>query len=481
MFSYCARLKPSHSTLSTRFGGVGLILVFLGALPLSAQVYDVVELPTLPGHAESAATALSNAGKIVGISTDAGGRKVPVVWSLIGNKASRPVSLATLGAGSATPWDINDAGLIVGQAEDAEGKTVACSWPQPGTLVPIDTGESFSVARSVNQWGDVAGYIMQDRSVPGAFLIRGGVFGLLDETQATHGGGVNDFGQVVANYVSEEETRPFVRTGTVTVALDQISGRTFSEGFRINNRHQVIGSALVDEEEDAEEAARWDAAGGPPTLLGGLGGGFSQALGLNHFNQIVGISHVPAPSQVAVPTGGSSVARVSKSAVTFVNEPERAFLINGPGGSPVNLNNLISTKARWILLAATAINDRGIIVGHGLIESPVGIKSATKSNYTLRGYVLVPRGKQPSVLSLYLGLPMGGGKAGEPVVATIHANHAFTEMRLFLNGVVAKSFTALPCVHALPPLAAGTYRLKAQSLSKGKLLTSTETDLVVAE
>jgi uncharacterized membrane protein len=440
---------------------------------LSAQVYDVYELPAATGHVESSGIALNNLGKIAGVSTDSSGKRVPVSWTWNGTGVTTPVTLATFQSSTATPWDINDQGVVVGQAAKDTGETVACSWSASGVLSDLAVNQPFSAAQSINNRGDICGYYMQDGSTPVGFVIRAGALELLDDLQSTKGGGVNDVGTAVANILSLAENRPFTKVGHFSVQLPHAPGGSMAEALRVNNRNQIIGSVVLSDER--EQAALWE--GGQLTILGDLGGGFSQALGINHFNQIVGISHIPSPQSVTVPTDGSN-------AITFANEADRAFYCSSPGNPLVDLNTLIPSTSRWILLAATAINDRGQIVGYGLIDKATG--SQARPTYAPRGFILIPRTAQLPAQALQLSLPESAEAVGvrndEPVRLAAQANHAVAKIRISINGQVVQTITGGPYVYEFAQSVFGTHRVKIESLNaNNQVLLSTEKDLVIRD
>jgi probable HAF family extracellular repeat protein len=126
-------------------------------------------LPPLPGDATSAATAINEAGEVVGISGDCGvavGRfsaRHAVLW-LNGH----PIKLPTLGGqGWNTPMAINNLGTVVGFSDTAgdvvNGKLTpnfqAFVWA-PGTSIhqlPSFPGDVLSEATGINDFGQIVG------------------------------------------------------------------------------------------------------------------------------------------------------------------------------------------------------------------------------------------------------------------------------------------------------------------------------------
>jgi probable HAF family extracellular repeat protein len=239
-------------------------------------------------------------------------------------------------------WDINDAGQVAG------GSRI----PIPGDLDPTDNpyhavrwtngiptdlgtlGGTFSSARAINASGQVAGNASTTGDAASPAVVWTGTTAT---ALGTLGGGsttaydINDLGQVAGN-----STFPFsailhaVRwTGTTPTDL----GIGTANG--INNAGQVVGTL-------GTHATIW--TGTTPTDLGTLGGSISEGLDINSFGVAVGMSFT---------TGDLS------------NQPFISI-----DGMMYNLNNLLVPSPNFFSLeAVTGINDRGQIVGYGLVGS----------------------------------------------------------------------------------------------------------------
>ena len=113
------------------------------------------------GGGQSQAFGINSSGDAVGYSRVTpypGGRTRAVVW-----KAGVIKELPMLpgGTGDAMARRINDAGVIVGQSPNAAGETHAVRWlPSPGEPSGYrieDLGLGFSVARAINNNGEIVG------------------------------------------------------------------------------------------------------------------------------------------------------------------------------------------------------------------------------------------------------------------------------------------------------------------------------------
>ncbi len=105
----------------------------------------------------------------------------------------------------------------------------------------------------------------------------------------------------------------------------------------INNAGDLVGAALA-----SGRNVEAFVSHGRKRLLGTLGGAFSAAHGVNNAGQVVG------------------------GALTTNNEQFHAFLFTG--NTMYDLNDLVVGAPGWELVQAVGINDRGQIVGVGLLD-----------------------------------------------------------------------------------------------------------------
>ncbi|MDX2286166.1 MAG: hypothetical protein NW241_18505 [Bacteroidia bacterium] len=468
-----ARCRPGSAGFVCMVGVISLML-----LPSAkGQMFQVFELAPLGKDTETVATGINNLGVVVGVSVDAAGKNSPVSWICTAQKAGSPKVLPLFSPVGGKPWDINDLGWVVGEAVHSSSRTVATLWPNSKTISGLHDGEKFCAAYSINEFGETAGYYVQQDGVPGAFVIRDGRFSLLDDSQSTRGGCINDLGTVLANYVSENESRPFLLQNGIATDLPLPPGSTQAEGWKLNNAGQVVGSAQLENQQ--EEAVLWQ--NGSAHLLDHLGGGYSSATDLNHFGVIVGVSHVPPPSSVNLPVGVESIAKSGKTSMTFVNEPQRAFIRQGLGAPMKNLNTLIPPTSKWVLLSASAINDKGWIVGHGLVDKAPN--NSGGSLFLPRGFLLVPvAGSFVPALDVSYRLPPGAGslKMGDTVDVLLHANHPVVKLQFSLNGIPQSVPKSEPFRFRIAPTQAGVMKLVFRSLDKSnRTLAEKSVDLTV--
>jgi len=222
----------------------------------------------------------------------------------------RVVDLGTLpGDDISVGFGLNDAGWVVGEsdrlaADNSLSRYRAVLW-RDGVATDLGTlGGGVATARAVNNRGQVVG------------------------VSCTAGdGAVFSCGDYAAFLWQD---RRMANLGSLG------GGGTFPR--RINDAGQVVGDSRT--ADGATRAFLWQ--GGALRALGTLGGATSAAWGLNGAGQIVG------------------------RAATGDYRPDHAFLADPRfGAGLLDLNALIPADSGWTLTWATAINDRGQIVGQG--------------------------------------------------------------------------------------------------------------------
>ena len=284
--------------------------------------------------------------------------------------------LGTLGGNSSQANGINNLGQVVGQSATATGdrrafRTAPNSPINPATddLGTLNNNNylSSSQANSINNFGQVVGgstppngdprQVNAFRTAPNSPINPAtddlGSFG--------RGGGaassINNKGQVVVTSTvgnGPENAFRSAPNGPINPATDNLGflGGFISSANGINNKGQVVGSSQTASGDTYAFRTAPNSPINPSTDdLGTLGGMFSSATGINKSGQVVGSSAIASGETHAFLY--SDVRR---------HQNVRRHLID--------LNSLIdpaSSSNFSVLTAATAINDRGQIVGYGTI------------------------------------------------------------------------------------------------------------------
>ncbi|HEX4790267.1 MAG TPA: hypothetical protein VH372_17500 [Actinospica sp.] len=352
-------MRPESSSRAAVFGLAVLVPLALvppahaGAAPLAAApLYTVTDLGTHTGGGTSVATAINNAGEVVGYGVSSTGVEHGFSW-IRGTLADLGTEA---GGGYSQANAVNDAGQIAGTADrTAGGYGYPVRWSATGVIQDLGgtVTNSLGVGNAIDQAGRVAGGQRPANSEGGPNAI------LYSQSGApTHLGnppdslnaatGINAVDQVVGSPA-------FVwQAGTVTM-LPGLAGAGGAGATAINISGQIVGTVAEPGGAGAvDDAALWQH--GVLTDLGTVGGiTHNQATAVNAAGQIVGTAD-PECQPCTAP-------------IAWLREP---------GGPPTALGTLIPAGSGWTLEQADGINDRGQIVGAGL------------HNGALHAYLLTP-------------------------------------------------------------------------------------------
>jgi probable HAF family extracellular repeat protein len=72
------------------------------------------------------------------------------------------LSLGTLGGDWSTAWDINDSGQVVGYSSIGDGESRAFFWDDENGMVELPTFGGNTLARAINNEGEIVGYSYDD-------------------------------------------------------------------------------------------------------------------------------------------------------------------------------------------------------------------------------------------------------------------------------------------------------------------------------
>ena len=261
----------------------------------------------------------------------------------------------------------------------------------PDAFPPVPGLNLFSRAFGVNDAGQAVGIAVP----PSSCCIRAASFsaGSAPVDLGSLGGadygsgafGINNAGQIVGvSGTSSGNRATLFGVGSAPVDLGVVNGLTTSVARSVNNSGQIVGQSAGLGVGPAV-ATLFNTANGAVNLgiLSGYGGSSARAIGDSGI--IVGVSTnngalratLFSTSAAPVDLGGLGGVRSVADSVnssglivgysTLAGDLAGHAAIFGASNGPMDLNDLIDPSSGWELLAATAVNDAGQIVGLGLI------------------------------------------------------------------------------------------------------------------
>lgn len=312
------------------------------ALSASAQPrYTVTHLGNLPAGSTVYAQGLNNRGQIVG----AVGYGVIVSKAFIWQRGVISEAPGSIGGPFVQAFAINESGMIVGEATDALSNINPVLWVNGQMQALPLLGGTTGSARAINDSGVAVGYsrLAGDtvyhavRWMDGVAEDMGAIIGPAGSSQAnavTERGGAVGFSQV-----ADGRSEPVLwERDTTLLPLATLEVES-AQAMAVNASQVIVGTIKMPGQEDRAALFGSEAQ---YAMLGELSGDFSsRPLGLNNAHVVVGFSKRNTTTMNAVMWD----------------------LAHNP--APVNLNTRIPAGSPWQLQCATAINDRGWIIGWG--------------------------------------------------------------------------------------------------------------------
>jgi probable HAF family extracellular repeat protein len=330
------------------------ISLFTVATATASVSYSVTDLGILPGDTISYAYNINDVGQVVGMSqTSPTGKYDPpppdhaFLW-----QNGTMTYLGTISGNSSSRANaIRNDGTVVGSSY-TKTLTTTGSYPtkqhtflwQKNQIVDLGTlGGNYSLyysaANSINKAGKVVGssFTSNGYTLYHAVLWQNSTvidLGTLGGTYSA-ANSINNAGKVVGDSQTTSSTsHAFLWQNGQMTDLGTLGG-SYSAANSINNAGKVVGSS--DTNSGTRHAFLWQ--NGKMTDLGTLGGNYSVANSINNVGKIVGDSSTPSGT--------------TQHAVLWDKGKRR------------DLNNLLPSNSGWVLNTATAINNRGQIVGYG--------------------------------------------------------------------------------------------------------------------
>ncbi|MCW5319558.1 DUF3466 family protein [Nostoc sp. KVJ3] len=306
----------------------------------------MTDLGTLPGASYSYATGINNSGQVVGESY------INTTQHTFLYSDGKMTDLGTLPGGSDSYLGaINNSGQIVGTSSTSiyyqvifDG-SLTLSYPEYhaflyqngnmsdlGTLpngIDSNATSIYSNATSINNLGQIVGGSQQQVFHDTSVYVSGGGYG-------------NEPGHIYHSGYYTSSGQAFIYSNGNMTGLGTLPGGDFSTATDINNSGQVIGNSNTGN--NSQHAFLYSQ--GQMTDLGTLPGlQYSRANAINDAGQIIGDS---------------------SSDYNFNYNFDHPFLYTN--GKMTDLNSLIPQDSGWTLSEATAINNKGQILGYGNIS-----------------------------------------------------------------------------------------------------------------
>jgi probable HAF family extracellular repeat protein len=324
------------------FGSAGYAQAYSWVMGPNGE--GLTRLGSLGGiETETIASAINDAGQIVGRSSTATGKTHAF---LTGPNGVGMTDLGTLGGENSHAYAINDAGQVAGESETAHccafhafitapnGKGMTEFLPIAGAVDP------YHSALGINNAARVVGSSRPDDFTTRVLITGPNGVGRLDNGRTDgFASAINDAGQSVGTlspieelthhaFITEPNTATVIKLGTL--------GGGESHATDVNASGQVVGWSLTAGGEFHAFITGPDGAG--MTDLGTLGGTVSMATGINDAGQVVGYS-------------------------TKAEGAEHYAFVTGPAGTGMtDLNSLVTLPDGLTLSRAQGINNSGQII-----------------------------------------------------------------------------------------------------------------------
>jgi probable HAF family extracellular repeat protein len=293
-----------------------------------------------------------------------------LIWAAVA--AADPIyTIAGLGSGPSTGYDVNSSGMVSGAMENASGTNQAFVSTSAGVQALSSNGNE-SYGYGINNAGTVVGTTYIDGqaygtiwSATGTSLLGAGSYAMA----------INNSGEVVGGNGSA-----FTDVNGVVQDLETGSAIDWSAAYGVNDAGTVVGDGQLSN--GTFRGMVWG-PGGAMTMLGTFGGTSSQATAVADSGEVVGFASLASGYQNGFAWSGGAMVDLGTLGLSsyaygvnnsgavvgysyLANGAQHAFLYDD--GTMFDLNSLIPANSGWDLLAAYGINDAGQITGVGLYD-----------------------------------------------------------------------------------------------------------------
>ena len=320
---------------------VGTIAIGLGSVkPVSAaSLYAITGLSFLPSDINDSVQVVGQNylwqnGNVIDLTTLPGANNSPIFATSINNNG------AIVGGGLTVNESTTEQETIPSQAFISDGKIISdlprnyfCT-----TFCPPITAEDINDSGTVALIYDFrVGLVQQSDGTTTETLFARGIFNtaINNQNQVVGTGAFSGSGLQGIFAENGNQTTLIANASSGVPGVPQSAANDINDSSNIVGRSSTIGSTNT----VFETATLWTDVTQPGVSLGTLGGGSSDALGINNSQQIVGTSTLTDDST------------------------QHAFLWED--GNLIDLNSLVDPGIGWELTSAFEINNNGDIIGIG--------------------------------------------------------------------------------------------------------------------
>jgi probable HAF family extracellular repeat protein len=394
--------------------------------------YSVRDLGSLGGMS-ARAYAINDDGWVVGEAETRDGQVRAFLWT----PEAGMQDLGSLGGASSRAFAINERVEVAGEAQDESGQFQPFRWSVDRGMeaLPMPSGSRDGFVYALNNFGVLVGGADGPTGPRALVWDVNGVAtpAQLVQFSAAVAHAVNDLG-IIAGRVEElvageSVSRAFILDlgGKLSVHNDDAYDCAGSAALALNSSGEAVGYRA----NGGSVQASWFSANPSvaPRIIDSLDNVYSVAYDINDRGEVVGL---------------------------FSSSPEdddRAFVWRN--GTMLDLNEWIDSAEPWHLVEARGINNRGEIVGYGLLHGRE------------RAVLLTPKRKTAAARpSVRITTPASGVAINEEDDITVEVAIEPADARVrrvvyYANGVVIGSSTAVPhrLIWSKPP--AGVHHLVA--------------------